>query len=109
MDCKLVLGSTAAADLLGKPYLNSGSNLRTVDWSNKFPLLDDYADTTTPQPTYEVLRGDSSTSEKVILVDNLLDNVECEELVEKCSHQRLQQMEKHYKVGRNNSRLVIFD
>ena len=94
-----------SSDILGKPYLNSNSSLRTIDWKNTFSLLDDYkekkttTETATETTTWKVLKESSSSPEKLILIENLISSEECEQIIERCMLQRTQQMDKHYKVN----------
>ena len=104
-NCKLIVENTLGSDILGKPYLNSNSSLRTIDWKNTFSLLDDYkekkttTETATETTTWKVLKESSSSPEKLILIENLISSEECEQIIERCMLQRTQQMDKHYKVN----------
>ena len=98
-----------SSDILGKPYLNSNSSLRTIDWKNTFSLLDDYkekkttaettTETKTATTTWKVLKENPLSPEKLILVENLITSEECEHIIERCMLQHTQQMDKHYKVN----------
>ena len=96
------------ADYIGKSYLSAGNSLHTIDWSTNVQLLNNYNDTKSKANVTKEKHDEISHS---ILFSgtNLLSKKECNQIVQTCVEQKLQQMETQYKSGRNNSRLIVFD
>lgn len=98
-------GGLFCSNLLGKSHLLANNSLRTIDWSRKIELVDTYQ--TLPALSMQVFHA--RNKEKLMVVDNLLTEDECESIIRNCEKKKLQSMENYYKNGRNNSRLVVFD
>ena len=106
---KLINITSESSDFVGKPYLLADNSLRTIDWSKSFKLLDTYSIQSKTTPSLEILKDDTSVNQKLFLFKNLLSKKDCNTIIAKCEQQELQEMESHYKSGRTNSRLVVFD
>ena len=96
------------ADYIGKSYLSAGNSLRTIDWSKKVQLLNNYNDTKSKANVTKEKHDEISHS-ILFYGTNLLSEKECEQVVQTCVEQKLQKMETQYKSGRNNSRFIVFD
>ena len=103
---KICQNVSIASDFIGKPYLLSNSSLRSVDWSKQFSLLDNLPQNVT-ESIVETVYASVENREFVFRVNKLLDQGECQAVIEKCQSKEAQSIK--FGGKRNNSRLIVFD